>query len=441
MSFSDGSNDITHYISDANQPILVLAFSEQAAVSKCCAATESFFLAKERQTPKTDTTGLLVMETIEQLDQAQLEHYLSRLHEQPVQIETFEQLSNGATGTAALKAFGYGHALRITYRLNGARRQEVERRQVVLRRIQRNGFGREQAADRVAEVWRDFHNFNELPRHVKTLDMIALTENGRLESVAHLQELLLLTHYAPGQPYANDLLRIRDEGVCADLDLARARALAAYLADIHAVKHDDPLLWRRRLRDLVGHGEGILGLTDSYPQPCPPFMQQPVPLGTAADLQAIEVAANQWRWHLKPLTHRLSQVHGDFHPFNVLFSEGTTFTLLDRSRGEWGEPADDVSSMAINYLFFSLQREGRLTGCFRRLYDAFWETYLSHSGDSELLSVIAPWFAWRALVLASPQWYPSLTDGVRRQLLTFARRVMTEPSFAWPEVERYLEEP
>ena len=35
-------------------------------------------------------------------------------------------------------------------------------------------------------------------------------------------------------------------------------------------------------------------------------------------------------------------MHGDFHPWNLLFREGVEFSVLDRSRGEWGEPADDV---------------------------------------------------------------------------------------------------
>jgi aminoglycoside phosphotransferase (APT) family kinase protein len=116
------------------------------------------------------------------------------------------------------------------------------------------------------------------------------------------------------------LLRIRNTGVCTELDIRRAQALATYLADLHAVRHDDPLVWRRRLRDLVGAGEGIMGLTDSYPAD--------FPLATSQDLRAIEEAANVWRWRLKPLAHRLSQVHGDFHPFNILFSEGEVFYRL-----------------------------------------------------------------------------------------------------------------
>lgn len=359
-----------------------------------------------------------------QLDQSNLEAYLSRLSGQTVQIESLSELGGGTSGAAALKALGYGQPLRIDYRSGG------QTRRVVLRRVKRNGFGRERHADRIAAVWLDFHTFNHLPQHVHALDLVGLTDDGDFASISHVQDLLLLTDYGHGTPYADDLLRIRDDGQCSPLDVRRAQALAAYLAEIHAVSHDDPLLWRRRLRDLIGHGEGIMGLTDSY--------TGDDPLATADVLRAIEEAANGWRWQLKPLTGRLCQVHGDFHPFNVLFDSGESFSLLDRSRGEWGEAADDVSCMAINYLFFSLQRYARLDGPFRQLHTAFWESYRAQRSDDELCQVIQPWFAWRALVLASPQWYPNLDSAVRAALLTFARKVLAEETFEWRQINRYL---
>jgi hypothetical protein len=208
--------------------------------------------------------------------------------------------------------------------------------------------------------------------------------------------------------------------------------LANYLGEIHQTKHDDPLLWRRRLRDLVGHGEGIMGITDSYP------LEQG--FVSANELREIEGLANHWRWRLKPLCHRLSQVHGDFHPFNVLFEEGNKFHLLDRSRGEWGEPADDVSCMVTNYLFFSLQRYGRLDGPFVELHNRFWDSYLSVYPDDEFTRVIQPWFAWRTLVVASPVWYPTISVDVRRKLLTFARQVLLCIEYEYTQVNRYLEE-
>jgi hypothetical protein len=80
----------------------------------------------------------------------------------------------------------------------------------------------------------------------------------------------------------------------------------------------------------------------------------------------------------------------------VLFGDDVDFRLLDRSCGGWSEPADDVTYMAINYLFFSLQRSGDLAPPFEQLWDVIWNTYLAQSGDRELLGLVAPFFAWRA---------------------------------------------
>jgi aminoglycoside phosphotransferase (APT) family kinase protein len=157
-------------------------------------------------------------------------------------------------------------------------------------------------------------------------------------------------------------------------------------------------------------------------------------------LQALEDAANRWRWRLKPMNYRLRQVHGDFHPFNIVFAGGNEFYVLDRSRGAWGEPADDVSCLTINYLFFSLQRAGGLERPFRQLHDHFWEHYLTLRPDEEIVRVIQPWLAWRALVLASPIWYPTLSEETRRKLLAFAGNVMATDQYDYLNVNQYLEE-
>ncbi len=363
---------------------------------------------------------------IVQLELAELERYLEERYGESVHIQDIYQLGGEATGATALKQFGYGRPLLVDYHVGDRKMQEV------FHRIRRNTFGRERDDDRVAAVWLDFSTYNCLPRHVPAMDMIVHTEEGRLQSISSADEAILVTAYRPGHLYADDLVRIRDEGTLTPLDTRRAEALAVYLAKIHQMKHEDPTLWRRRLRDLIGHGEGIMGLTDSYPQG--------LPYVTGAELRSIEEAANQWRWRLKPLGHRLSQVHGDFHPFNVLFEEELDFHLLDRSRGEWGEPADDVSCMTINYLFFSLQRSGRLSGPFRELHDRFWEHYLTLRPDEELVTVIQPWFAWRVLVLTSPVWYPDISDDVRHKLLTFARRVMSSDRYDYRRVNQYMED-
>src|SRR5581483_2973203 len=154
-------------------------------------------------------------------------------------------------------------------------------------------------------------------------------------------------------------------------------------------------------------------------------------------LEQIEHLCLKWRWRLKRFTHRLRQIHGDFHPWNVLFQAGTDFRVLDRSRGEYGDPADDVTSLTMNYIFSSLQQCGRLEGPFGVLFDRFWKSYLDRTGDWEMLQVAPPFFVFRGLVMASPVWYPKLPVSVRQALFTFMRSVLESESFDPARVNEY----
>jgi aminoglycoside phosphotransferase (APT) family kinase protein len=174
-----------------------------------------------------------------------------------------------------------------------------------------------------------------------------------------------------------------------------------------------------------------MGLADSYPAHA---------LITSQVLELIEHRAVSWRWRLKNRTHRLRKVHGDFHPWNILFRDGIDFGVLDRSRGEYGDPADDVTCLSMNYLFFSLQQSGRLGGSFRDLFLRFWDRYLEKTGDREIVEVAAPYFAFRGLVMASPVWYPNLSETVRRRLLNFMLAVLDQPRFNPREVNAYCGE-
>ena len=141
------------------------------------------------------------------------------------------------------------------------------------------------------------------------------------------------------------------------------------------------------------------------------------------------------------MTHRLCQAHGDFHPWNVMFRSGTDFSVLDRSRGEWGEAADDVTAMTTNYIFYSVQKSLSLEGGLADLFELFFENYLDKTGDDELLRVIAPFFAFRMMVVASPTWYPLLSGDVRRTLFNFLENVLDAEEFDYKQVNRYLEAP
>ncbi len=356
-------------------------------------------------------------------DHGAVSEYLRTLYGEAAELHEAKAL--GADGAQDLKAFGYGQPVLLRFSVDGDEREQV------LHTMSGDAFGHERMPDRAAHLLLDHATFNTLPRHVPAADVGAVAEDGRLLSLGNPQEFFLLTDYAPGRPYARDLARVAQEHSLSDDDEERARTLAAYLADIHGEQREDAPLYQRRIRDLVGNGEGIMGMLDSYPAAGSRF--------DAQLLEAIERECVRWRWRIKSHTDRLSQVHGDFHPWNILFDENGEFALLDRSRGAWGEPADDVTALAINYLFFAQQAE-EARPLFERLFYLFWHEYIRATGDQELQAVAPPFFAWRGLVLAHPVWYPDLDDMTRSAMLTFVQRVLETDAFDPTRLDIYFTE-
>lgn len=356
-----------------------------------------------------------------ELTRAQLESYLKSALGASAHILDLKIL--GDLNDEELKSYGYGKPLLIDYESDGAHKRAV------MHTVKPGPFGHEHMADRAQALLWDHASFNLLPRHVRSIDVAAVRRNGSAVSLGDAEEFFVLTDYAQGECHADDLFKLRDGAPLTPLDLERSDALCDYLVEIHRVRGGEPSLYARRIRELVGHSECIMGLIDSYPGET-----------SAVDrsaLQSIERSCVDWRWRVKDRKHRLRQVHGDFHPWNILFRAGTDFSVLDRSRGEWGEPADDVTCLTMNYVFFSLQRSGRLEGDFEALFRRFWDRYLTKSGDSEMLQVAAPFLVFRGLVMAHPVWYPHLDKTVRNKLFAFMNAVLDAQAFDPAEVNRY----
>lgn len=339
------------------------------------------------------------------LDPAHLDEYLGRVLGEPVEVIGLRSLTGEVI--ADPKGFGYGTPFEIECRIDGH-----HRRFVVSRTRPAKGFGHDYPADRAWQALYGHPAYNGFPRHVKSVDVGFIRPSGELISAADAVDFFQLVEKAEGRLYWLDLDRLLT-GTLDALDTRRAQTLARFLAEVHAAKSNEPTLYARRIRELVGHGECVMGILDSYPQPS---AVMPV-----AVCEAFEVSMVHWRWQLHARTHRLSRTHGDFHPWNLLFREDTDFSVLDRSRGEWGEPADDVAALAINYLFFGMRKadglgERGVAEPFRTLFHEFLTTYIAVSRDYEILETLPPFLAFRALVLAHPRWYPDLSDALRADI-------------------------
>jgi len=290
------------------------------------------------------------------------------------------------------------------------------------------GLGHDYPSDRASVFLLDLDEFKNLPKHVRAVDVLSEMEDGTIQSIGGGKEYYLLMEKGEGRDYFNDLSGFSRKKRLEGSDVERIKTMTSYLAGIHSAKKESKALYWRKLRDTIGHGECLMGVFDAYPEEVLSY----------GEMAEIEKMCIDWRARLKPKTHRLSQIHGDFHPGNIWFTDDSDFTLLDRSRGPWGEPADDVTALTINYIFFSLKNHGDVRGAYREGLELFFDEYIKASGDEELTGVVAPFFAFRAAVVANPVFYPELSSVQRTLIFRFCRSVLANETFNPGMIESYL---
>ncbi|MBI4691669.1 MAG: hypothetical protein HY754_15615 [Nitrospirae bacterium] len=314
----------------------------------------------------------------------------------------------------------------------------------VVKTLMPENFGHEYPSDRAGIFLLDLDEFKNLAKHVKAIDVLSEMEGGAVKSIGGGREYYLLMEKAEGSNYFNDLNEFTGKDKLGDSDIQKIKVMASYLADIHSIKKDSKTLYWRKLRDTVGHGECLMGVFDTYPDGTLPYKEMTDIIKKSVD----------WVYRLKPKYKRLSQIHGDFHPGNIWFKQNAEcglrnadcglknpksqirnpkskidFVLLDRSRCPWGEPADDVTALAINYIFFSIKYHDTVRGAYIEGLRLFFDEYVRLSGDTDIYSVLAPFFAFRSAVVANPVFYPDVTPNQRRMIFNFVHNVLNSESF------------
>ena len=106
------------------------------------------------------------------------------------------------SGAVTAKSAGYGIPIRIDTEIQG------QARSFVLHGSSANQFGHDRRADRAAELLLAADTFGHIPRHTRALDVGAFRQDGTSVSLLDSGEFYLLTEFAPGTAYAEDLRRI-----------------------------------------------------------------------------------------------------------------------------------------------------------------------------------------------------------------------------------------
>ena len=97
-----------------------------------------------------------------------------------------------------------------------------------------------------------------------------------------------------------------------------------------------------------------------------------------------------------------------------------------------------MTALAINYIFFSVKTHGDVRGAYLEGLKRFFNDYIIDADDSEITGVVAPFFAFRAAVVANPVFYPELGAEARKRIFRFAENVLSADRFEVAGVNAYL---
>lgn len=343
-----------------------------------------------------------------------LELYLRERFGPAARLTSMERTGKGVHGTGYL----------LTYTLPEGQRQ------IIMKSLAPSGFGHDHFSDRAQVLILANANYNQMEKHVKALDVVADSPD-RFISLNDATEFYIFMEKAGGRDYFKDLDEILERGRLTREDKEKAHKLALFTAGIHSKKYtgeEARTLYRRRIRDLIGHGECIMGIIDAY---------NGTDFISGEELVEYATKALPWWGKIRSREDRLCEVHGDLHPGNIWFHEND-FLLLDRSRGTWGEGADDVTCLAVNYIYYAIKDQKIFNGPFAELFHIFTESYLDRTGDCGFFEVAPPFFAFRVLVIAHPRFYPHDTDETKKSLLNFGRSVLEDDRFHVDRINEYL---
>jgi hypothetical protein len=131
--------------------------------------------------------------------------YLTSLFAKPVHLisMTGEDLREAGRD---LKAFGYGSPLFLEYEVAG------ERKKAVLETMAPSSFGHDHFSDRAQAILWEHSAFNNLPKHVRSIDSGAILDSGGMISTGRAREFFLLAEFAHGRGYSTTSTSSRKTG-------------------------------------------------------------------------------------------------------------------------------------------------------------------------------------------------------------------------------------
>ena len=349
-----------------------------------------------------------------------IEKYLKEKYGGKISNINIEKLGSGVLGT------GYS----LKFKINN------KEKTLVLKSLFTENLGMDHYSDRASSLLDAHDNYNKMDNHVKSEDVIAQNEDNSLTSVGNAKEFYILMEEAKGDDLFKDFNKIKETKQLTNETKEKILTISNFLVELHKNKHKSIPLYRRKIRDTIGSGGSLIGLLDMHPDSAFEQFEKKW-------MSIVSKSIRFWR-RSRDMHNRLCEIHADYHPGNLWF-EDQKLTILDRSRGRFGEPADDITAFIINPIMYSLITNGNFEGPFKEIFDIFWNNYFKKTNDKEMRKIMAPYIAFRVAVVTNPIFYNDESLGgkekakfIRTKMINLALNILKDNEFNPGKINWYL---
>ncbi|MBI2105465.1 phosphotransferase [Candidatus Woesearchaeota archaeon] len=351
------------------------------------------------------------------IDKKKLQDYLQIKFNKPISDLSIVKLGSGVVGS------GY----KVEFNLDGNKMVKI------LKELFKEEMNLDYPSDRARNLLLAHSNFNQMKNHVNSVDVLGVKSNSDIVSLDGTQEFFLLMDEAKGRDMFKDFEEISKQDYLTNKQRNKIIMLSDFLVDLHKNKKSLPSLYKRKIRDTIA-SECLMGVLDMYPENLDWINDEEI-------TNIVKLSVDFWR-KTKRMHHRLCEIHGDFHPGNLWF-DGDKLTILDRTRGTYGEPADDIAAFIINPIFYGLAKNGKFDGALKETFELFCDNYFLKTKDSQMFKVIQPYLIFRIAVVCNPLFYnDDFFNGnpseIRKKLFGFAFKLLNREEFNYKGIDYIL---
>lgn len=289
----------------------------------------------------------------------------------------------------------------------------------VVRRLLGKGMSRDYISDQVENFLLQHNIANSLPHTVKSRDVFIVRNKVEL-SISDPSYVYQVMDFAKGIEYTEYFSLLNEQQFLNESHKQIIKSITDVLTEIHSIKpdafsHEDKKsLYFRHSQDFIG-SQVFMDVIDCFPDF--DFFNKE----KKSEMMKLLFCLREKNKHN---FSRLSKIHADLHPGNLRISKRNKITLIDGARTLWGEPADDIASMAANYLKKHFESKSTNKSASMEALELFINSYIDQTKDTQVFSLWQMFLAVRLTILANPLFFKDIDISLSKNLIDIAFKIL-----------------